>query len=223
MSLKDKVVVIVGATGGLGKAAALAFAEQGASLALISTDDWKLSEVMRELSLPTEKVMTKSADFLNSLDAQAAAQAVTERFSRVDVLVHVIGGWVGGKSLVEAEAEDLEFMLNQHVWTTFNLVQAFIPHLATNGRVLMVSSPLANHPLAKMGPYAMGKAAQEALLLTLAEEIKENGATANLIQVKSIDSEGKGKGTSLQEIVAGMLYLCSDEAAKLNGTRLPLY
>jgi hypothetical protein len=71
----------------------------------------------------------------------------------------------------------------------------------------------------------MGKAAQEALLLSLAEEFKGTNLTANVIQVNSIDLEGagnpgqsvRGKGTSPEEIAAAMLYLCSDDARKLNG------
>jgi NAD(P)-dependent dehydrogenase (short-subunit alcohol dehydrogenase family) len=77
----------------------------------------------------------------------------------------------------------------------------------------------------------MGKAAQESLLLSLAEEFKGTNLTANVIQVNSIDLEGsvnpgqsaRGKGTTPEEIAAAMLYLCSDEARKLNAARIPLY
>ena len=47
-----------------------------------------------------------------------------------------------------------------------------------------------------MGPYAAGKAAQEALVMTLAEEVREQSITANIIHVQSIDAKGTGKGTS---------------------------
>ena len=74
-----------------------------------------------------------------------------------------------------------------------------------------------------MGAYAAAKSAQETLVLTLAEELREQGVTANIIQVKAIDVKGTGKGTSPQEIVAAMTYLCSDEAAKVTGARIPVY
>ena len=54
-------------------------------------------------------------------------------------------------------------------------------------------------------------------------ELKENGVTANIIQVRAIDVEKTGKGTTPEEIVAAMLYLFSEEAAKVNGARIPLY
>jgi NAD(P)-dependent dehydrogenase (short-subunit alcohol dehydrogenase family) len=113
-------------------------------------------------------------------------------------------------------------MLDQHAWTTFNLFQAFIPHLVVSGwgRVITVSLPLTVHPAPKMGAHAAGKAAQEALVMTLAEELCESGVTANVIHVDSIDTKGTGKGTSPAEIVAAMEYLCSDEASKVTGMRL---
>jgi NAD(P)-dependent dehydrogenase (short-subunit alcohol dehydrogenase family) len=116
-------------------------------------------------------------------------------------------------------------MLSQHVWTTFHLFQSFAPKLASNGwgRVLIVSASTVPNPPGKAGAYTAAKAAQENLVLTLAGELKQSGVTANIIQVKAIDTENKGKGTTPDEIVAAMLYLFSDEAGKVNGARIPLY
>ena len=82
----------------------------------------------------------------------------------------------------------------------------------------------------------MAKSATDALVRALADEVKGSGTTANLIEVDSIDapeargSEARGpdakkaygKTTPAEEIAAAMLYLCSDEAATINGARLPL-
>jgi NAD(P)-dependent dehydrogenase (short-subunit alcohol dehydrogenase family) len=78
-------------------------------------------------------------------------------------------------------------------------------------------------PTAKSAIYAAAKSAQESMALTLAEEYKDSGLTANIIHVKSIDIKESGKGTSPAEIVAAMMYLFSDEANKVSGTRIPLY
>jgi NAD(P)-dependent dehydrogenase (short-subunit alcohol dehydrogenase family) len=71
--------------------------------------------------------------------------------------------------------------------------------------------------------YTAAKAAQENLVLNLAAELKENGVTANIIQVRAIDVENKGTGTTPEEIVTAVLYLFSEEASKVNGARIPLY
>jgi NAD(P)-dependent dehydrogenase (short-subunit alcohol dehydrogenase family) len=222
---ENRVFVIAGATGGLGQAVAHAFAEQGASLALMSTDQVKLDALVSDLNLPAERCVTHAANLLDPDAVHSAAKMVTGKFGRVDALIHLVGGWTGGKTLRESSAEDLKFMLDQHAWSTFHMVQAFLPALQENGwgRVLAVSSPFATEPSAKMGPYAVGKAAQETLLLTLADEFRGSDMTANVLQVRAIDVKGTGKGTSPGEIVAAMLYLCSDEAAKVNGARIPLY
>jgi NAD(P)-dependent dehydrogenase (short-subunit alcohol dehydrogenase family) len=60
-------------------------------------------------------------------------------------------------------------------------------------------------------------------MLTFAAELKDNGVTANIIQVRAIDVENKGTGATPNEIVATMLYLFSDEAQKITGARIPLY
>jgi len=223
--VNDRVIVITGATGQLGRVAVRAFAEQGASLALLSTDQDKLDALARDLNLPTDRILTHAANLLDPEAVRDAAEAVSAKFGRVDALIHLVGGWTGGRTIAESAAEDFKFMLDQHAWTTIHLLQAFTPKLVANGwgRVIAVSSPLATNPSAKMGAYAVGKAAQETLLLTLADEFAGTDVTVNVIQVKSIDVKGTGKGTSPEEIVSAMLYLCSDEAGKVNGARIPLY
>lgn len=221
----QRVVVITGATGGLGNLVAHTFAEQDASVALLDSNQAKLDELVSVLKPRESSVFPLVADLRKSEAVFSAAEAISAKFGRVDALFHLVGGWTGGKTIPETSAEDLESMLNQHVWTTFHLFQAFGPLLASNGwgRVIVVSMPLSVHPVPKMGAYAAGKAAQEALVQTMAEELKDKGVTANIIHVKSIDVKGEGKGTAPAEIVASMLYLFSDEAAKVNGAKIPLY
>ncbi len=223
--MNNRVVVITGATGGLGQLAARAFAAQGASLALLSTNQDKLDSLARDLNLPADRILTHAADLLDADTVRDSAEAVSAKFGRVDALIHLVGGWTGGKTLTESSVDDFAFMLDQHAWTTIHLLRAFSPKLAANGwgRVIAVSSPFATRPSAKMGAYALGKAAQETLLLTLADEFAGTDITANVIQVKSIDVKGTGKGASPHEITAAMLYLCSDEAGKVNGARIPVY
>jgi 3-oxoacyl-[acyl-carrier protein] reductase len=135
---------------------------------------------------------------------------------------------------VETPPEDLELMLQQNVWTSFNAVLAFVPYLIQNkwGRVIMISSPAAMRPGAKGGAYAIAKAGQEALMLALSQELKGTGVTANLLQVKTIDarrekvtapSAENASWSTPEEISAAVLFLLSDEAGTINGARLPLF
>jgi NAD(P)-dependent dehydrogenase (short-subunit alcohol dehydrogenase family) len=223
--MKDRVIVITGATGVLGQLAAHTFAKAGASLALISTNQDSLESLTKELYLPEDRILVQTANLLEKTAVQDSVEALSAKFGRVDALIHLVGGWTGGKTLKEASLDDFAFMLEQHAWTTVHLLRAFSPKLIENGwgRVIAVSSPFAVKPSATMGAYGMGKAAQEALLLTQADEFTGTDVTANIIQVKSIDVKGSGNGTSPQEIVSTMQFLLSDEAGKVNGARIPLY
>jgi len=226
---QGKVVVITGATGVLGNLTAKTFAAQGHSLALLDNDQNKLDVLTRDLNLPDERLFTSIVDLRNGQAVHSTAEAVSKKFGAqaIHALIHLVGGWVGGKTLPEASEEDLNSMLGQHVWTTFHLFQAFSPKLASNnwGRVIIISPSTVLNPPAKRGVYNATKAAQENLVLTLAAELKEHNVTANIIQVRAIDVDAtrKGTGTTPAEIVAAMLYLFSDEAGKITGARLPLY
>jgi NAD(P)-dependent dehydrogenase (short-subunit alcohol dehydrogenase family) len=231
---KDRVAVITGATGSLGQVVARSLAEQGARLALFSTSEEKLEKLKADLGLKEARVVTGAFDLTQAEGAKAAASQVMSRFGRVDILAHVVGGWTGGKSINDQPPSDISDMLKQHLWTTFNLAQAFVPHLVANGwgRIVVVSSPLAANPPAKMGAYVIGKAAQEALMLTLAREVAGSGVTANIVEVLTIDARHEreeqptaknANWTTPEEITAAILYLCSNDAQVINGARIPLY
>jgi NAD(P)-dependent dehydrogenase (short-subunit alcohol dehydrogenase family) len=234
MSVENRVAVITGAAGGLGRTAAQALAVQGARLVLLGSKPGRLNDLADELALPADRLMTRETNLREPDAVRAAASAVMERFGRVEILLHLVGGWTGGTKLSELLATDLENMLNQHVWTTFHLIQAFVPQMVANhwGRVIVVSSPLAVSPTAGMSAYAAGKAAEESLLLSLAQEIRSSGVTANILQVRTIDlqherlsapSAKNASWTTPEEITAAVLYLCSSAAGQVNGARLPLY
>jgi NAD(P)-dependent dehydrogenase (short-subunit alcohol dehydrogenase family) len=90
---------------------------------------------------------------------------------------------------------------------------------------MVVSASTVPDPPGKTAIYTAAKAAQENLVLNLAAELKGDGVTANIIQVRAIDVHvtRKGSGTTPEEIVAAMVYLLSEEASKVNGARIPLY
>jgi NAD(P)-dependent dehydrogenase (short-subunit alcohol dehydrogenase family) len=231
---QGRVAVITGATGSLGSVVARSLGEQGLRLALFSTNEERLQGLTADLKLPEERVLTGAYDFTATEAARSAADAVQARFGRIDMLIHLVGGWTGGKPLPEVPTGDMSDMLNQHLWTTFHLSQAFVPPLVANGwgRIIVVSSPFASNPTTNMGPYAAGKAAQEALIMTIAKEVAGTGVTANILHVRTIDAKherdlqpsSKNRNwTTPEEINAAILYLCSDEAHVVNGARIPLY
>jgi len=233
MEAGDRVVFIAGATGGLGRAAVAAFAEAGDRLALGGTDRGRLDAVASDLRLAGGRWVAAPGDLADREGARAAVAATVDAFGRIDILLHLVGGFEAGTPLVEAGPETIETMLDQHVRTTVNLVQAVVPGMADRGwgRVVAAATTAATTAPAKSGPYAAAKAAQEVLLRSLAREVSPRGVTVNLVVLRAIDEEHERETapspknaawTTPEEIVATILFLCSDGAAAINGARIPL-
>lgn len=234
MVLKDRVVVITGASGGLGRVISHNFAKAGSQLVLVGRNAEKLAELKQELKLSPERILCCSADLTQPDAAKSVSEAALGKFGRIDILLHFVGGWIGGKPLTQVTGEDISSMIVQHVWTTFHVVQVFTPVLVKNGwgRIIIVSSPVVANTPANNAPYTIGKSGEEALILTLAEELKHTGVTASILRVRTIDvrheretspSPKNASWTTPEEIGVTIDYLCSDEGGVVNGARLPLY
>jgi 3-oxoacyl-[acyl-carrier protein] reductase len=228
--MNNRVIVITGAAGSLGPIVCKAFAKAGASLALVGTRLEALEALAAELSLPADRVSAHAANLADPVAVKALAEEVQKKFGRADGVIHLVGGYKAGATVAELDVADVESMLDQHLRTTLHVARAFIPLMAANGwgRFVHISTPLAMAPNAKQAPYAIGKAAQDTLMLVLAQEVKGTGVTANAIQVKSIetappDPAKPRTGTSPDEIAAALLWLCSDEAGATNGARIPVF
>ncbi|MGA2378962.1 MAG: SDR family oxidoreductase [Spirochaetia bacterium] len=227
-----KIVAISGAAGGLGPTVARAFFAAGASLALAGRSEEKLIQLLDTIGVPPDSRLASGVDLGDSAAAQAWAEAVRMKFGRVDVVLHLVGGYKAGSSLAEVSLSDWNELQGVLVGTTLSVVRAFAGTLKAGGaRFIGVTSPKAQAPTAKSALYSMAKAASDALVLALADELRGTGSTANLVVVDSIDfpeTRGReprkpyGKSTPAEEIAAAMLFLCSDEAATINGARLPL-
>ena len=227
------VVAIAGAAGGLGPEVARVLAAKDARLSLGERDEGRLREVIADLGLPDDRVHGEVVDLLDPASAQAWVDATVAKFGRVDVLVHLVGGWRGGKPIAEAPPEDDEFLHAVLVKTVQVASRAFLPQLKENrGRFVIVSSPMADRPTATNAAYGAAKAAAEAWTLALADELGESGGTANIIRVNAIvtpqmreespDKEFK-TFTDASEIAEAVSYLLSPAARKMNGQRLSLH
>ena len=164
---------------------------------------------------------------------RAWADGIADRLGRVDALLHLVGGWRGGKPIEESPREDWDFLSSLLIDTLQNVTQAFVPHLLASGRgrFAIVGAGQAQSPTNTNAAYAAAKAAAEAWTLALADRFRGTGATANIVVVGSIVSpemraEAPDKDfstfTPAESIADALAYLCSDAAAPMNGQRLTL-
>ena len=231
--LDGQVVVIAGASGGLGPVVARVLADQGASLALGERNQERLDGLVADLDLPEERVDGHAVDLLEPGAAEAWAERLSSRFGRVDALVHLVGGWRGGKPIAEAPVEDDEWLHDLLVRTVQIASRAFLPALASaGGRFVLVSSAQAQRPSKTNAAYGAAKAAAEAWTFALGDELSESGGTANVVVVDAIVTprmreENPDKDyatfTDASEIAEGIAFLLGPSGRKMNGQRLSLH
>jgi len=228
---EGRVVLVTGATGVVGGVVARRFGAEGDRLVLVGTDEGRLADAARDAALEPGRWQAAVGDLRDPAAARRVAAEAERTFGRVDVLVHLVGGYVGGTPVVDVELDEVRSMLDQHLWSTLHVVQAVVPGMIERGfgRVLALTPPTVERPAPRALGYAIGKAGQDALLRTLAREVGGAGVTANLVVVRKIDEareretapSPKNQGfTTPEEIASVLVFLASPAAAAINGQRI---
>lgn len=232
--LRDRVILIGGATGGLGSAVAREFAKTEARLALTSTSSEELDELAQELDLPNKRILVSTVDATDPESVDRLISTIVERFDGLHILLNTIGGWGGGKTVAETPVDQWEWMLTLNLRSAFLLSQAVLPHMleAGWGRIVHTSSKTAVKPRTKEVGYAVAKMGVVRLTEVIAAEVKGSGVTANVVLPSIIDTPANRRMMSSADyskwvppvhIAATMRFLCSDAAASINGDQVPIY
>jgi NAD(P)-dependent dehydrogenase (short-subunit alcohol dehydrogenase family) len=229
--LDGRVIAVAGGAGNLGPTVVRRLAEEGAAVSVCGRDQADLAALASEIEPAIE---TDVVDLLDAAATKAWADDLVGRHDRrVDGLVHLVGGWRGGKPIEEAPLEDWDFLSPLLVTTLQHATQAFAPHLMSSGRgrFVIVSTGQAQAPTSQNAVYAAAKAAGETWTLALADRFKKTGATANIVVVGAIvtpamRAESPNKDfstfTPAEDIAEAIVYLSSDDAASMSGQRLTL-
>jgi len=185
-ALSDTVVLITGASRGLGRALALAAARKGASLAICARGGEALEAVAAECREHAVEVVAVSADISDARDVERLAATALEHFGRVDVLVNNAAelGPVPTPYLSDAPSSALEHVLQANVVGPLRLTQAVIGGmlLRDRGLVINITTDAAVIGYAGLGLYSASKAALDALTRSWAAEL-----TGTHVRVISVD------------------------------------
>ncbi len=225
--LENKVVLITGAKGGLGTCVTQAFLTTGAMVA-------GSSRSIQASDFPHPNFTAVPAELSSADAARSLAAAVIAKFGRIDVLVHVVGGFAGGKPVAETDDATLERMLDLNLRSAFHVVRAVIPHMREQGggRIVAVASRSAIEPGALAGAYSASKAALAALMRSVALENADLGITANVVLPGTMDTAANRAGDPAADFskwippgkVAGtILWMASEPASHVSGAAVPVY
>ena len=231
---KDKVVMVTGASGNLGSAVTRAFVDAGAKLALIDRQPERLAERFPELVSESERFLTENADLTSEAAVTAVVEKTIEKFGRIDVLVHTVGGFFSGPPLHETPLDKLEFMLTINAKTTFITNQAVLKKMVPqgSGKIINIAARPAFQGNKNMSAYSAAKAAVLRLTESAAAEVKSDGINVNAIIPGTIDTPQNREAMpnanadnwvqpeSLADVI---LFLASPAARDIHGAAIPVF
>jgi NAD(P)-dependent dehydrogenase (short-subunit alcohol dehydrogenase family) len=224
--MQDKVVFITGANGGLGSSVTRAFLKQGARVIGAS-----LRIKAADFPQPNFEAMTIDFDKLDEI--KSGVTRIVERYRRLDMLVHVLGGFAGGPSIAETTDEMWERMQNINLTAAFHVFRECIPHLrkSSSGRLIAIGSLTAAQPHANLGAYVVSKVALAMLVQTVALENADAGLTANVILPGTMDTPANRKAmpdadfskwAKTDDVAELVLSLAGEQAQHLTGLAIPI-
>ena len=223
----DNIVLITGANGGLGASVTKAFLASGATV--VGT-----ARAIQASDVADPRFVALAADLTNAAAAAQLVESAAQRFGRIDKLVHVMGGFAGGKPIAETDDATWDLMMNLNLRSAFYMFRAVIPRMrgVGSGRIVAIASRAAADPAANIAAYAASKAALVSLVRSAALENKDRGITVNAILPGTMDTEANRKADPHADFsqwvpperVADLaLFLASDAAAQITGAAIPVY
>ena len=226
--LEDKVTLITGASQGLGRALALAFAREGARVVLNARSEEFIRPVAAEVEEAGAEVLAVAADVSKGADVERLVGEAVGRFGRIDVLVNN-AGLLGPRVAIEEYPEDeWRRVIDANLTGPFLVSKAAIPHMDDGGSVINVVSGVSVEGRAEWGAYSVSKFGLEGLTQILASELAEQGVRVNAVdpggmrtdmRAAAYPEEDPQTRITPEENTAVFLYLASDESEGVTGER----
>lgn len=191
MKLDGKVALVTGAGRGIGRAVALAFAQEGARLTLAARTESEIQGVAEEVRALGRRALAIKTDVTDETEVNRMVARTIAEYGRIDILVNN-AGIVGPVSpLAEVDLKDWQRTLDINLTGEFLCARAVIPQMKAQGggRIINVSSVLGKRPLPLVGAYAVTKAGIIALTQTLAKELSAHNIYVNCLTPGITDTE----------------------------------
>jgi NAD(P)-dependent dehydrogenase (short-subunit alcohol dehydrogenase family) len=235
MNFHDKVVLVTGGTGGLGREVTMAFLEAGATIVVT----YQVAEEFAAVVSAAQRIGATppagvSVDVTDALAVEKFIAGIVSQHGRLDILVNTVGGYAGGTNLWETDARTYDKMLQLNLKAGYVLAHAVVPQMIqqNSGWIVNIASKAAFDHAAGGALYAASKAAALALMDSLAADVKPYNINVNTVVPSIIDTAANRKAMpdadfskwpKPEQIAHVILFLCSEEARVIHGAAIPVY
>lgn len=229
--LQDRIILVTGASDGIGREAALTYARYGASVILLGRNDEKLRHVAEMMTQQTGHqpswftldLLTCTAD-----DCHQLAQRVAGLYPHLDGVLHNAGLLGDVCPMIEQDPQVWQQVMQVNVNATFMLTQAFLPLLlkSDSGSLVFTSSSVGQQGRANWGAYAASKFATEGMMQVLADEYQNRplrvncinpGGTRTGMRANAFPTEDPQKLKTPADIMPLYLWLMGDDSRRKTG------
>lgn len=226
--LQEKVVLVTGASQGLGRALAIAYAHEGAKLVINARSEEKLHPIAQEAERLGAEVLAVPADVADSESVDRLVSQATDRFGRIDVLVNN-AGLLGPRVKIEEFPEDeWRKVIDANLTGLFLVSKATVPHLRPGASIINLVSGVSVEGRPEWGAYSVSKFGVEGLTQIMAAELEDRGVRVNAVDPGGMNTEMRAAAYSVEDAenrispednVDVFLYLASEESKDVTGRR----
>lgn len=228
----NKVVLITGGTGALGKTLTQRFISSGATTIATYLNDEKIEAIKGQNTINAKLI---KADVTREEQVIKLISTIVERFGHIDILVNSVGGYLGGKSVTDLEEHEWDLMMNLNLKSAFLISKHVIPVMKSSGRggkIVHISSKTGLKSEGHDSAYAASKSGLIRLVESISQETKELGINVNCILPSVIDTEANrrampkadfSKWVKTDDLTNVVFFLCSEDAKVITGAAIPTY
>lgn len=229
-----KVVLIAGGTGALGRQVSLSFLKSNAAVAITHVTDRETPQLESTLGDLMKNVMLIKADMGDEQQIKNLVSDVVKKYGQIDVLINVVGGYLGGKKVTEMTEKEWDLMMNLNLKTAFLISKHVVEQMVKqgSGKVVHVAARLGLKGVAGNSAYGASKSGLIRLVESLSDEVKDKNINVNCIMPSIIDTGANrkdmpdadfSKWVKPLEIARVLLFLASDDSKPIHGAAIPVY
>jgi NAD(P)-dependent dehydrogenase (short-subunit alcohol dehydrogenase family) len=227
----ERVILVTGGTGALGSAVTKVFSGCNAKVISTYVNNAKIEGLEEPVKSRIELIR---ADLGKEDQVKNLVSNVLKKYSEIHILVNVVGGYLGGKSVAELDEKEWDLMMTMNLKSAFLISKHVIPKMISSkaGKIVHVSTVSGLKSAGYDSAYSASKAGLIRFVESLSEEVKQFNINVNCIMPSVIDTPQNrrnmpnadfSKWVQLQDIANLILFLCSEESKAITGSAIPIH